>query len=97
MDSPALQKCLERFEKAKAALQRLERPKDLKETALAWSDLRVHDLFTTHLPLTTGRGRGSFWQNLGKMWPQAATMVDRQTPALVKEWRKPWHFITTKT
>jgi hypothetical protein len=37
MDSPALQKCLERFEKAKAALQRLERPKDLKETALAWS------------------------------------------------------------
>jgi len=39
MDSPALQKCLERFEKAKAALQRLEKSQDLKETASAWSDL----------------------------------------------------------
>jgi hypothetical protein len=39
MDSPALQKCLERFENAKAALQRLESSLDLKETASAWSDL----------------------------------------------------------
>jgi hypothetical protein len=39
MDSPALQKCLERFEKAKAALQRLEASQDPKETAFAWSDL----------------------------------------------------------
>jgi hypothetical protein len=39
MDSPAIQQCLKRLEKATLALHRLDQSNDLKETEAAWSDL----------------------------------------------------------